>query len=68
MSAPEASSSERAGIVRCLAWLEAHAVDIEANVDDECDGCDADAFCAQAATIREAVREMAKAFGVEMPR
>lgn len=56
------------GMERAITWLEAHAVDIEAKVDDECDGCDADAFCAQAATIREAAREMAKAFGVAVPR
>lgn len=65
---PALSPDERRMALRCVTWLEAHAVDIEAKVDDECDGCDADAFCAQAETIREAAREMAKAFGVEMPR
>lgn len=70
-SHPAFSSDERCMALRCVTWLEAHAVDIEAKVDDECDGCDgcdADAFCAQAETIREAAREMAKAFSVEMPR
>lgn len=47
------------GVERCLEWLRAHAASIQADIDD------ADAFCAQAATIREAAREMAKAFGVE---
>jgi hypothetical protein len=53
------------GVERCLEWLRDHAVSREAEIDDECDGADADAFCAQAATIRKAAREMAKAFGVE---
>lgn len=65
---PALSPDERRMALGCITWLEVHAIDIEAKVDDECDGCDADAFYAQAATIRDAAREMAKAFGVEMPR
>lgn len=53
------------GVERCLEWLRDHAVSIEAEIDDECDGVDADTFCAEAATIRKAARAMAKAFGVE---
>lgn len=59
------SADERAGIERCLRWLKEHTRNIEAQIDDDCDGCDADAFCAEAATIREAAREMAKALGVD---
>ena len=56
------------GVERCLEWLRDHAVSIEAEIDDECDGADADAFCEQAETIRKAAREMAAAFGVELKR
>ncbi len=62
------STDERAGIALCLRWLEEHARSIESQVDDDCEDCDADAFCAQAAVIREAAREMAKTLGVEVPQ
>ena len=68
LSPPAFSSDERRMALRCVTWLEAHAEEFGSQADDECDGCDADAFCAQAATIRDAAREMAKAFGVETPR
>ena len=55
----------KCGVERCVAWLKARAVEIEAQVDDDCDGPDADDFCERAAHLRTAARDMAEAFGVE---
>lgn len=62
---PAMSIDERAAVTRCVEWLKARAAEIEGQIDDECDGCDADNFCAEATTIRDAARDMAIAFGAE---
>ena len=62
------SADERAGILRCLEWLKTRAVEIESDIDGDCDGADADRLCDEASVVRTAARDMAKAFGVEWKR
>lgn len=42
----------RAAFAEAVAWLRARAAAADAEVDDECDGVDADRFCALASTLR----------------
>lgn len=44
-------------------WLRDRADAIEAEIDDECDGEDADRFCAEAKVLRDAARDLATWIG-----
>jgi hypothetical protein len=49
----------RDGIAAAAEWLNDRAKETENEVDDECDGQDADRFCAEAGLLRKTSKAMA---------
>ena len=53
-----ADEGRAAGFADAVEWLRVRAAQEEAEIDDDCDGVDAERFCATAADLRRAAAEM----------